>query len=191
MKGTTIHIKSMVCGRCIRAVEEILQKVGISYLKVSLGEAEIQEQLSLETKSKFEKMLQESGFELLEYGKSVLVSKVKTMVIKQIHHNDEPLKVNFSDYLSENLHHEYSYLSHLFSSVEGITIEKFIIRQKIERVKEMLFYNELNLTEIAHLLDYSSVAHLSSQFRKETGMTTSQFRQLGKPGHKSLDGGLP
>jgi AraC-like DNA-binding protein len=191
MKGTTIHIKSMVCGRCIRAVEEILQKTGISYFKVSLGEAEIQEQLSLETKSKFEKMLQESGFELLEYGKSVLVSKVKTMVIKQIHHSNEPLKVNFSDYLSENLHHEYSYLSHLFSSVEGITIEKFIIRQKIERVKEMLFYNELNLTEIAHLLDYSSVAHLSSQFRKETGMTTSQFRQLGKPGHKSLDGGLP
>ena len=191
MKGISLHIKSMVCGRCINAVEDILRKAGIAFTSVTLGEAIVHEPLSPQSKSKLEKLLEESGFELLELGRSVLVSKLKTLVIEQIHRSNEPLKVNFSAYLSENLNHEYSYLSHLFSSVEGITIEKFIIRQKIERVKELLFYNELTLSEIAYMLDYSSVAHLSSQFRKETGMTTSQFKQMGKPGHRSLDGRLP
>ncbi len=127
------------------------------------------------------------GFELLETGKSALISQIKSLIIGQIHYKTESLKVNFSTFLAESLHHDYSYLSRLFSSVEGITIEKFITQQKIERVKELLFYNQLTLSEIAFQLDYSSTAHLSSQFKKETGMTPSAFKSQHKPGHRHLD----
>jgi AraC-like DNA-binding protein len=177
----------MVCLRCIKAVEDILRQVGIPFTRVSLGEAILAEPLNSENKLKLGNVLRTAGFELLESGKSTLVSKLKTLIIEQIHHSDEPLNINFSTYLSENLNHEYTYLSHLFSSIEGITIEKFIIGQKIERVKELLFYNELTLSEIANILDYSSVAHLSSQFKKETGMTPSTFKKMDRPGHKFLD----
>jgi AraC-like DNA-binding protein len=124
---------------------------------------------------------------LLEPGKSVLISKIKTVIIEQIHHAQEPLSINFSSLISDKLNHEYAYLSRLFSSVEGITIEKFIVLQKIEKVKEYLIYNQMTLSEIANEMKYSSVAHLSSQFKKETGMTPTQFKSQSSHHRKPLD----
>lgn len=183
----TIHIKNMVCPRCIMAVEDLFKVLNIEIKSIRLGEVVVSRKLEDETKRQLAKQLKDLGFALLEPGKSLIISQIKSMLIQQIHHTNEPLKVNYSTFLSENLHHDYSYLSRLFSSVEGVTIEKFITAQKIERVKELLFYNEMNLSEIAFQMNYSSVAHLSAQFKKETGMTPSAFKKQKSPGHHYLN----
>jgi AraC-like DNA-binding protein len=177
----------MVCPRCIMAVEKLLDDQNIEYKSVRLGEVELKTPLSRDKSVQLGKGLDDLGFELIGSRKSVLITKIKTLIIEQVHYEKEPLNERFSSYLARKLHHDYGYLSHLFSSVEGVTIEKYIVRQKIERVKELLFYNELTLSEIAYKLGYSSVAHLSSQFKKETGMTPTDFKKENKPAHRSLD----
>lgn len=187
MADTKLYIKNMVCPRCIAAVKQTFEDLEIPVRRVDLGEVETANPVSLTEKQALGEKLQSGGFELLEPGSSSLISKIKDLIIKQVHYTEEPLEVNFSTYLSEKLHHDYSYLSRLFSSVESITIEKYITSQKIEKVKELLFYNELTLSEISYRLGYSSVAHLSSQFKKETGMTPTAFKKQNKPGHSALD----
>jgi AraC-like DNA-binding protein len=159
-------------------VKEELKKLGLHYTTVELGEVEVMEDISVEQHDQFKVALLKSGLELMDDKKSVLIQKIKNVIIELIHYSEEPLSINFSDYLSQKLNHNYTYLANLFSEVQGITIEKFIIAHKIERVKELLVYNELNLTEIAYLMHYSSVAHLSAQFKKVTGLTPSHFKQL-------------
>ena len=168
----------MVCIRCKMVVKEELKRLGLHYITVELGEVEIMEDFSVEQHNQFKVALLKSGLELMDDKKSVLIQKIKNVIIELIHYSEEPLTINFSDYLSNKLNHNYTYLANLFSEVQGTTIEKFIIAHKIERVKELLVYNELNLTEIAYLMHYSSVAHLSAQFKKVTGLTPSHFKQL-------------
>jgi AraC-like DNA-binding protein len=159
-------------------VKAELEKLGLHYIVVELGEAEIMESISEDQHDQFKEALLKSGLELLDDKKSVLIQKIKNVIIELIHYSEEPLAINFSDHLSQKLNHNYTYLANLFSEVQGTTIEKFIIAHKIERVKELLVYNELTLTEIAYLMHYSSVAHLSAQFKKVTGLTPSHFKQL-------------
>ncbi|WP_106568697.1 helix-turn-helix domain-containing protein [Cecembia rubra] len=169
------------------AVKSILEELKIDYVSVNLGQIDLNQPLSKGDLNQLEIQLKNFGFEILEPGNSSLVSKIKTTLIEQIHYSTEYLNVNFSAFLSDKLNHEYSYLSRLFSSVEGITIEKYITKLRIEKVKELLYYNELSLTQIAYQLGYSSVAYLSTQFKKETGMTPTEFKKLRGPGHKHLD----
>ena len=159
-------------------VKTELEKLGLHYIVVELGEAEIMESISEEQHDQFKVALLKSGLELLDDKKSVLIQKIKNVIIELIHYSEEPLAINVSDHLSQKLNHNYTYLANLFSEVQGTTIEKFIIAHKIEQVKELLVYNELNLTEIAFLMHYSSVGHLSAQFKKITGLTPSHFKQL-------------
>jgi len=159
-------------------VKAELEKLGLHYTTVELGEVEVMENITEEQQDLFKVGLLKSGLELMDNKKSVLIQKIKNVIVELIHYSDEPLIINFSEYLSQKLNHNYTYLANLFSEVQGTTIEKFIISHKIERVKELLVYNELNLTEIAYLMHYSSVAHLSAQFKKVTGLTPSHFKQL-------------
>ncbi len=182
-----LHIKNMVCPRCVMAVEAALKALDIPFRQVELGQVHLQQTISVSQRQAFGAKLQALGFELLEPGKSAIISKIKTLIIEQVHHSKEPLTVNLSTYLANKFAYEYSYLSRLFSAVEGITIEKYLTRQKIEKVKELLFYDELSLSEIACELNYSSVAYLSSQFKKETGMTPSQFKRAHTPNLRPLD----
>ena len=168
----------MVCIRCKMVVKDELKKLGLRYITVELGEVEIMEDISVEQHDQFKVALLRSGLELMDDKKSVLIQKIKNVIVELVHYSEEPLTINFSDYLSQKLNHNYTYLANLFSEVQGTTIEQFIIAHKIERVKELLVYNELNLTEIAYLMHYSSVAHLSAQFKKVTGLTPSHFKQL-------------
>lgn len=168
----------MVCLRCQMVVKFELTKLGLDYTSVELGEAEIIGDISANQHDQIKDALLKSGLELMDDKKSVLIEKIKNVIIEQVHYTEEPLKINFSEFLSQQLHHDYTYLANLFSEVQGITIEKFIIAHKIERVKELLVYDELNLTEIAYLMHYSSVAHLSTQFKKVTGLTPSHFNKL-------------
>lgn len=168
----------MVCIRCKMVVKQELKKLGLHYTTVELGEVEIMEDISAEQQDQFKIALLKSGLELMDDKKSVLIEKIKNVIVELVHYSEEPLAINFSDHLSQKLNHNYTYLANLFSEVQGTTIEKFIIAHKIERVKELLVYNELNLTEIAYLMHYSSVAHLSAQFKKVTGLTPSHFKQL-------------
>jgi len=168
----------MVCIRCKMVVKAELENLGLHYIVVDLGEVEIMETISDEQHDLFKAALLKSGLELLDNKKAVLIQKIKNVIVQLIHHTDEPLQINFSNFLSEKLNHNYTYLANLFSEVQGTTIEQFIIAHKIERVKELLVYNELNLTEIAYLMHYSSVSHLSSQFKKITGLTPSHFKKL-------------
>lgn len=168
----------MVCIRCKMVVKAELEKLGLHYTVVDLGEVDIIEDMSEKQHDQFKEALLKSGLELLDDKKSVLIQKIKNVIVELIHYSEEPLAINFSDHLSQKLNHNYTYLANLFSEVQGTTIEKFIIAHKIERVKELLVYNELNLTEIAYLMHYSSVAHLSAQFKKVTGLTPSHFKQL-------------
>ena len=177
----------MVCIRCKMVVKAELEKLGLHYIVVELGEAEIMESISEEQHDQFKEALLKSGLELLDNKKSVLIQKIKNVIIELIHYSEEPLAINFSDHLSQKLNHNYTYLANLFSEVQGTTIEQFIIAHKIERVKELLVYNELNLTEIAYLMHYSSVAHLSAQFKKVTGLTPSHFRQLREKRRNMLE----
>ena len=168
----------MVCIRCKMVVKDELKKLGLHYTTVDLGEVEITDDISVEQHDRFKAALLRSGLELMDDKKSVLIQKIKNVIVELVHYSEEPLAINFSDHLSQKLNHNYTYLANLFSEVQGTTIEQFIIAHKIERVKELLVYNELNLTEIAYLMHYSSVAHLSAQFKKVTGLTPSHFKQL-------------
>jgi AraC-like DNA-binding protein len=160
------------------AVKAELEKLGLHHNYIEYGEAEIRENISEEIHNQLNSALKRSGLELMDDKKSMLIEKIKFMIVELVHYSDEPLKKNLSDYLSEKLNYDYTYLANLFSEVQGTTIEKFFITHKIERVKELLVYDELNLKEIAFKLHYSSVAHLSSQFKKLTGFTPSHFKHL-------------
>lgn len=173
-----IYIKNMVCDRCKLAVREELEKLGLQFTYIDYGEAELKENLTHDKREKLNSALQKTGLELMDDKKSMLIEKIKLIIVDLVHHSSEPLRKNLSDYISEKLHYDYTYLSNLFSEVQGTTIEKFFILHKIEKVKELLVYDELNLKEIAFKLHYSSVAHLSSQFKKQTGYTPSHFKHL-------------
>jgi YesN/AraC family two-component response regulator len=187
MKSNIVNIKNMVCPRCIETVGGIFHDLNIEISKIQLGEVSISKSINAEKEILLKDRLLEKGFELLEDNKSRLIGNIKSIIIDQIHYSKEPIHVNFSFLLSEKLEHDYSYLSRLFSMVEGKTIEKFILAQKIERAKELIFYNELTVSEIAFQMNYSSAAHLSSQFKRETGMTPTEFKKLKRPGHQALD----
>jgi len=177
----------MVSNRCKMAVKEELRKLGLHFIVVDLGEVEIMENISAEQREQMKTALLISGFELMDDKKAILIEKIKTAVIEMVHHSDEKIKTNFSDYLSEKLSHNYTYLANLFSEVQGTSIEHFIIAHKIERIKELIIYDELNITEIAWKMNYSSVAHLSNQFKKVTGLTPSHFRQLKDKRRTSIE----
>jgi AraC-like DNA-binding protein len=168
----------MVCIRCKMVVKSELEKLGLHYTSVDLGEAEVFETLTEKQLDSLSMGLKKSGLELMDDKKSILVEKIKTLIIELVHYTDEQIKINLSDFISEKLGYDYTYLSNLFSEVKGTTIEQFYLGHKIEKVKELLVYNELNLTQIADKLHYSSVAHLSNQFKKMTGLTPSYFKQL-------------
>jgi AraC family transcriptional regulator len=188
---TTLFIKNMVCNRCIMVVKQELERHGLHPEKVSLGEVSIREEaLTDDQQNKLDAALVNLGFERIDDRKARLIESIKNRVIQVIHHSDKVnLKVNWSSLLSEEMHYEYNYLSNLFSGVEGITLEQYIIKQKIEKVKELLFYDELSLSEIADKLGYSSVAHLSGQFKKITGFTPSEMKKSRDIDHnrKPLD----
>ena len=168
----------MVCIRCKMVVKAELQKLGIQHIAVDLGEADIKDDISKEQLELLDVALRKSGLELMDDKKSMLVERIKMVIIELIHYTDDQIKINLSDHLAEKLNHNYTYLSNLFTEVKGTTIEKFYLAHKIEKVKELLVYDELNLTEIAYKLHYSSVAHLSNQFKKMTGLTPSYFKGL-------------
>ena len=168
----------MVSSRCMMLVKEELKNIGLHYILVEMGVAEIMEDITPEQREHLRLALLKSGLELMEDKKAVLIEKVKAVIIEMIHFSDELPKINFSAYLSEKLNYDYTYLANLFSDVQGITIEKYIISHRIERVKELIIYDELSLTEIAYKMHYSSVAHLSNQFKRATGLTPSHFRNL-------------
>ena len=168
----------MVSNRCKTAVKEELKKLGLHFIMVDLGEVEIMEDLSPETLNQLEAGLHGIGLELMDDKKAMLIEKIKTVIIEMVHHSEEWPKINFSDYLSEKLNYDYTYLAHLFSEKEATTIAQFVLLHKIERVKELIIYDELNMTEIAWKMNYSSVAHLSNQFKKVTGLTPSHFKGL-------------
>jgi len=168
----------MVSNRCKIAVKEELKKLGLHFIVVDLGEVEVMENIASEQREQLRRALLDIGFELMDNKRSVLVEQIKNVVIDMVHYSDEVIKTNFSDYLSEKLNHDYTYLANLFSEVQGTTIEKFIINHKIERIKELIIYDELNISEIAWKMNYSSVAHMSNQFKKVTGLTPSHFKQL-------------
>ncbi|MFA5329790.1 MAG: AraC family transcriptional regulator [Prolixibacteraceae bacterium] len=173
-----LFIKYMVSIRCKMAVKSALDKLGIHHVKVELGEVEIMENITDEQRDQLKANLLKSGLELMDDQKAILIEKIKNVIIEMIHYSDELPKINFSTHISEKLGHDYTYLANLFSEVTGLTIEHYIIAHKIERAKELLLYDDLNLTEISYRLKYSSVAHLSSQFKKVTGLTPTYFREL-------------
>jgi len=173
-----LYIKYMVSSRCKMVVKEELKKLGLHFIVVDLGEVEIMEDISGEMREQVKTALHDVGFELMDDKRAVLIERIKNTVVEMVHYTEEPIKVNFSDYLSEKLKHDYTYLANLFSEVQGTTIEQFVISHKIERIKELIIYGELNITEIAWKMNYSSVAHLSNQFKKMTGLTPSHFKQL-------------
>ena len=173
-----LYIKYMVSLRCKMMVKEELIKLGLKYVVVDLGMVEIMEDITEEQREQLKNNLHRSGFELLDNKKSILIEKIKNVITEMIHYSDELPKVNDSNYISEKLGYDYTYLANTFSEVKGITIQQFIIIHKIERVKELLLYDELNLTEIAQKLNYSSVAHLSNQFKKVTGLSPSFYKQM-------------
>jgi YesN/AraC family two-component response regulator len=176
----------MVCNRCIMMVEQELKKVGVHTLKVELGEAETSEKPTKEQLQDIKHHLANLGFELIDDKKSRLIEKIKNTAVDFVHHHPDN-QHNFSKLLAEKLDHDYTYLSNLFSDVEGITIEKFIIHHRIERVKELIVYDELSLTEIAYQMGYSSVAYLSNQFKKVTGLSPSHFKSLKTEKRTALD----
>jgi AraC-like DNA-binding protein len=168
----------MVSDRCKMAVKEVLKKSGLHFIVVDLGEVEVMENISPEQREKLAADLLCSGLELMDNKRAVLIEKIKNAIVEMVHHSNEILKTNFSDFISNKLEYDYTYLSNLFSEVQGTTIEQFIIAHKIERIKELIIYDELNITEIAWKMNYSSVAHLSNQFKKVTGLSPSHFKQL-------------
>ena len=173
-----LYIKYMVSLRCKMVVRQELEKIGLHYVSVDLGTIEILENITDRQREQLGINLQASGLILLDDKRKIIIEKIKTIVIDMIHYADELPKVKYSDYISEKLGYDYTYLANTFSEVKGITIQQYIIMNKIERVKELLLYDELNLTEIAYKLHYSSTSHLSNQFKKVTGLTPSFFKKL-------------
>jgi AraC-like DNA-binding protein len=187
MDERRLYIKNMVCNRCIAAVKSELHKLGIKPVSVTLGEVELKQALSSDLKEKFRVALQSEGFALIDDRRSRLIEQIKTLIIKLVHYRDNDLRVNLSDFLSDKVHLDYHYLSDLFSEVTGSTIEKYFIAQKVERVKELLVYDELSLNEIALQMNYSSAAHLSAQFKKVTGFTPGYYKKIRENKRKPLD----
>jgi len=177
----------MVSNRCKMAVKEELQKLGLHFIVVDLGEIEIMEELSPDQREQLKLGLLNSGFELMDDKKAILIEKIISVITQMIFFSEEAPRVNYSDYLSDHLGFDYTYLSNIFSEVKGITIQQFIILNKIEKVKELMQYDELNLTEISYRLNYSSVAHLSNQFKKVTGLSPSQYKQLKDKNRLSIE----
>lgn len=177
----------MVSRRCKIVVAALLDKLGFTHPHVTLGEVDLCADPTAEKLDQIRAGLLESGLELMDDKKSILIEKIKTVIIDMVHHSEEPLLINFSDYLADELSYDYTYLAGMFSEVTGTTIEHFIIVNKIERAKELIIYNELNLTEIAAALHYSSVAHLSNQFKKITGLTPTFFKSLKKKKRTELE----
>ncbi|HQU57791.1 MAG: AraC family transcriptional regulator [Phaeodactylibacter sp.] len=182
-----LYIKYMVSNRCKMMVKSELEKLGLHYGAVELGEAEVKEQITDEQREQLKIALLKSGLELMDDKKAVLIEKIKNVIIEMVHYADELPRIKNSEYISQKLQHDYTYLANLFSETTGITIEHYIIAHKIERVKELLLYDELNLTEISYRLNYSSVAHLSNQFKKVTGLTPSFFKKLRHKRRNSLE----
>lgn len=180
-------VKNMVCNRCIMVVTNVFESLGYPPVRISLGEVETVNPILEDDLEELKKALVSYGFELIDDTKSRIIEKIKNTIVQLIHHSNEDLKVNYSVYIASHLNRDYSYLSSLFSEVEGTTIEKYIINQKIERVKELLVYDELTLSEIAYKMGYGNVAYLSSQFKKVTGLTPSHFKQVKENKRKPLD----
>ncbi len=188
MDSKIIYIRNMVCPRCIMAVKETLNRLNIPFSEVILGRATLEVEKSEIDQDLLDSELRKIGFELIRDKNRMLVAQTKALIVDYIHHSgDLDMKINFSDYLSGKLGKDYSLISSVFSELENTTVEKYIIAQKIERVKELLSYNELNLSEIAYQLNYSSVQHLSNQFKKVTGLTPSQYKKQQIKGRKTLD----
>lgn len=183
----TLYIKNMVCSRCIMVVQSEIERLGLSIKSINLGEIVIEEELSPVVKDQINNAITPLGFEIIDDRKSRIIEKIKNTIIDLVQNHDGDTKDNLSDYLSDKLNHDYTYLSNLFSDVEGTTIEKYYIAQKIEKVKELLVYDELSLSEIAFRLNYSSISYLSNQFKKVTGLTPSHFKKIGSNKRKSLD----
>ena len=181
------YIKNMVCNRCIMVVQQVFESLGNPPVRISLGNVETANPIPDDKLEKLRKALMSYGFELIDDTKSRIIEKIKNLVVQSIHHQYEGLKVKYSEYIELHLNRDYAYLSSLFSEVEGTTIEKYIINQKIERVKELLVYNELTLSEIANQMGYSNVAYLSNQFKKVTGLTPSHFKQVKENKRQPLD----
>ena len=177
----------MVCDRCIMVVQNELEKLGLDAKNIKLGEVILSKEITSLEKENLSKTLEPLGFEVIDDKKGRIIEKIKNIIIDLVHHQDSDVKTNLSDVLSDKLHHDYNYLSNLFSEVEGTTIEKYFIAQKVEKVKELLVYDELSLSEIANRLNYSSVAYLSNQFKKVTGLTPSHFKQIREDKRKPLD----
>ncbi len=182
-----LYIKNMVCNRCIMVVKNELEKIGFQPVSVKLGEIELNSEINDDEKQMINVHLKQYGFETIDDKKGRIIEQIKASIIELVHNRNSQLKTNLSDFLSRELIHDYTYLSNLFSEVEGTTIEKFFIAQKIERVKELLVYDELSLSEIAFKMNYSSVAHLSNQFKKVTGLTPSFFKSKKIKDRKPLD----
>src|SRR6185436_18075038 len=177
----------MVSSRCKTAVKDVLKKLGLHYIILDLGEVDIMETISNESREELRTLLHAEGLELMDDKKAVLIEKIKNVIVEMVHHSDEVIKIKFSDFLSEKLNYDYTYLSNLFSEVQGTTIEQFIIAHKIERIKELIIYNELNMTQIAWKMNYSSVAHMSNQFKKNTGLSPSHFKKLKEKRRSPID----
>lgn len=184
---TTLYIKNMVCDRCIMAVDQTLRKNGLTPLNIELGKAEIDGNISKDKRDFLQKDLNSIGFELLDDHRHQTIEKIKTAIIELVHYKNNQSQINLSDYLQDKLHQDYSALSKLFSEYTSKTIERYYIEQRIERVKELLTYGEYTLTQIALMMNYSSTAYLSSQFKNITGMSPSQFKHLQKNTRKGLD----
>ncbi len=177
----------MVCNRCILVVQNELDKLGIEATNIKLGEITLKKDLTTKEREELENVLDPLGFQVIDDKKSRMIEKIKNVIIDLVHHQDNDAKTNLSDVLSDALHHDYNYLSNLFSDIEGTTIEKYFIAQKVEKIKELLVYDELSLSEIADRMNYSSVAYLSNQFKKVTGLTPSHFKQIREDKRKPLD----
>ena len=177
----------MVCNRCILVVQNELDKLGIEATNIKLGEITLKKDLTTKEREDLENVLDPLGFQVIDDKKSRMIEKIKNVIIDLVHHQDNDAKTNLSDVLSDALHHDYNYLSNLFSDIEGTTIEKYFIAQKVEKIKELLVYDELSLSEIADRMNYSSVAYLSNQFKKVTGLTPSHFKQIREDKRKPLD----
>jgi len=182
-----LYIKYMVSLRCKMMVKKELKKLGLKYVVVELGMVEILEDITTELREQLKKNLLKSGLELLDDKKSILIERIKNVIFEMIHYTDELPKENYSDFISDKLGYDYTYLANTFSEVKGITIQQFIIINKIEKVKELLLYDELNLKEISYKLHYSSAAHLSNQFKKVTGLSPSFYKQLKKKRQNNLE----
>ena len=182
-----LYVKYMVSLRCKMMVKEELEKLGIKYIVINLGLIDTLEDITKEQRRRLSLNLLKSGLELLEDKKSILIEKIKNVITEMIHHSDELPKVNYSEYISQKLEYDYTYLANTFSEVKGITIQQYIILHKIERVKELILYDELSLSEISYKLHYSSPAHLSNQFKKVTGLTPSFFKKMKQKRNRNLE----